>query len=55
MTETTVCVGDVYRAGTALLHVIEVRQPCWKLAHRSTVMSSARWRRLPSSLPGLDQ
>ncbi len=37
MTEATVCVGDVYRAGTALLQVSEVRQPCWKLAHRSGV------------------
>jgi MOSC domain-containing protein YiiM len=37
MTESTVCVGDVYRAGTALLQVTEVRQPCWKLAHRSGI------------------
>ncbi|MFW5685702.1 MAG: MOSC domain-containing protein [Spirochaetota bacterium] len=37
ITEATVCVGDIYRVGTALLQVSEVRQPCWKLAHRSGV------------------
>jgi len=31
MTEATVCVGDVYRCGTALLQVSRTRHPCWKL------------------------
>lgn len=31
MTEASVCVGDVYRAGTARLQVSQARQPCWKL------------------------
>lgn len=31
MTEPNVCVGDIYRAGTALLQVSQARQPCWKL------------------------
>ncbi|MTD15049.1 MOSC domain-containing protein [Nakamurella sp. YIM 132087] len=32
--ETTLCIGDVVRAGTALLQVSESRQPCFKLNHR---------------------
>jgi len=31
MTEATVCVGDVYRLGDALVQVSQPRQPCWKL------------------------
>ncbi|MGF6752856.1 MOSC domain-containing protein [Paraburkholderia sp. GAS42] len=31
MTEATVCVGDVYRMGGALVQVSQPRQPCWKL------------------------
>jgi len=42
LTETSVCVGDIFRAGTVLLQVSEVRQPCWKLAHRSGVPDLAR-------------
>ena len=34
LTENEVCVGDIYRAGTALLQVSLARQPCWKLDHR---------------------
>jgi MOSC domain-containing protein YiiM len=34
MTETGVCIGDIYRLGTALLQVSQPRHPCWKLAHR---------------------
>ncbi len=34
MTEHTVCIGDIYRAGTALLQVSQGRQPCWKLNRR---------------------
>lgn len=34
MTEDLVCVGDIYRAGTALLQVSQGRQPCWKLNTR---------------------
>lgn len=32
--ETAVCIGDVYRIGTALVQVSQPRQPCWKLARR---------------------
>lgn len=32
--ETTVCLGDRFRLGTALIEVSQARQPCWKLDHR---------------------
>lgn len=32
--EADVCVGDVWRVGTAVLAVSQPRQPCWKLARR---------------------
>lgn len=31
MTESNVCVGDVYRLGEVMLQVSQGRQPCWKL------------------------
>jgi MOSC domain-containing protein YiiM len=31
MTEATVCVGDVYRIGGAIVQVSQPRLPCWKL------------------------
>ena len=31
MSESTVCVGDIYRVGTALLQVSRTRHPCWRL------------------------
>lgn len=34
MLETEVCLGDIYRLGSAVLQVSQGRQPCWKLAHR---------------------
>ena len=48
-TETSVCLGDRFRLGTALVEVSQGRQPCWKLGHRfgskemvREVMQSAR-------------
>lgn len=32
--EQTVCLGDRFRLGTALIEVSQARQPCWKLDHR---------------------
>ena len=32
--EQTVCIGDRFRLGTALVEVAQGRQPCWKQAHR---------------------
>lgn len=34
LTESTVCLGDCFRLGTALIEVSKARQPCWKQAHR---------------------
>lgn len=31
MTETAVCIGDIYRFGTVLVQVSEPRRPCWKI------------------------
>jgi MOSC domain-containing protein YiiM len=32
--ESSVCIGDVYAVGTAVVQVSQPRQPCWKLARR---------------------
>jgi MOSC domain-containing protein YiiM len=34
MTESEICVGDVFRADELLVQVSQPRQPCWKLARR---------------------
>lgn len=34
LTEESVCIGDRWRLGTALVEVSQGRQPCWKLDHR---------------------
>lgn len=34
LNEDTVCVGDRFRLGSALVEVSQGRQPCWKLGHR---------------------
>lgn len=34
MTETDVCIGDIYRLGTALVQISQGRQPCWRLNER---------------------
>lgn len=33
-TEETVCVGDIFRIGTARVQVTQPRSPCWKINHR---------------------
>ncbi|PGH55640.1 MOSC domain-containing protein [Azospirillum palustre] len=42
LTEETVCVGDIFRMGTATVQVSQGRQPCWKLNHRFGVKDMAR-------------
>lgn len=42
LTERNVCLGDIWRAGTALLQVSQARQPCWKLNDRFGVPDMAR-------------
>lgn len=34
LTESTVCIGDQFQIGTAILEVSQPRQPCWKLGRR---------------------
>ncbi|MEO0528950.1 MAG: MOSC domain-containing protein [Planctomycetota bacterium] len=34
LNEETVCLGDIWRIGTAEFEVSQPRQPCWKLARR---------------------
>ena len=42
MSEENVCVGDIFRAGSALLQVSQARQPCWKLNVRFGLNDMAR-------------
>lgn len=42
LTEAEICIGDVLRAGGALLQVSQARQPCWKLNERFGVPDMAR-------------
>lgn len=42
MLEHTVCLGDRYRMGSALVEVSQSRQPCWKLSDRFAVPDMAR-------------
>jgi len=41
--EADVCLGDVYRVGTALVQVTQPRQPCYKLATRQGQPAFALW------------
>ena len=48
MTESTVCVGDVYQLGQAVIQVSQARQPCWRLNLRFGIADMSS--RLQSSL-----
>lgn len=39
--EATVCIGDRYAVGTAIVEVSQPRQPCWKLARRWRIRTLA--------------
>ena len=41
MDESTVCIGDIYKLGNALIQVSQPRRPCWKPARRFQVMDFA--------------
>ncbi|ATE62529.1 MOSC domain-containing protein [Thauera sinica] len=41
--ERQVCIGDVFRAGTARIQVSQPRQPCWKISHRLGVDEASRF------------
>jgi MOSC domain-containing protein YiiM len=32
--EETICIGDIFRIGTALVQVSQPRSPCWKINHK---------------------
>jgi len=40
--ETTVCVGDTWRAGDVIFQVTQPRQPCWKMSRRWQITDLAR-------------
>ena len=40
-TEDDVCIGDVFRIGSAVVQISQPRQPCWKLARRWRVKDLA--------------
>jgi MOSC domain-containing protein YiiM len=40
--ETTVCIGDTWRAGDVVLQVTQPRQPCWKMSRRWQIADLAR-------------
>ncbi|MCP4676694.1 MAG: MOSC domain-containing protein [Deltaproteobacteria bacterium] len=41
MTEESVCIGDIYRIGSAIAQVSQGRQPCWKLNVRFKIADMA--------------
>jgi len=40
--ETTVCIGDTWRAGEVVFQVTQPRQPCWKMSRRWQIADLAR-------------
>jgi len=42
LTEAEVCIGDVFRLGTARVQVSQARQPCWRLNERFGLADMAR-------------
>ncbi len=42
ITEAQVCIGDVFKAGTALIEISQGRQPCWRLNLRFGIADMAR-------------
>jgi MOSC domain-containing protein YiiM len=42
ITEADVCIGDIFRAGSALIEVTQGRQPCWRLNLRFESPEMAR-------------
>ncbi|MDP4031592.1 MAG: MOSC domain-containing protein [Pseudorhodobacter sp.] len=42
LTEADVCIGDIFRLGTARVQISQARQPCWKLNIRFETPDMAR-------------
>ncbi|TMW77767.1 MOSC domain-containing protein [Thauera sp. UPWRP] len=38
-----VCIGDIFRIGTARVQLSQPRQPCWKISHRLGVDEASRF------------
>lgn len=43
LTEKDVCIGDIFRIGSARVQVSQPRQPCWKISHRLGVDEASRF------------
>jgi MOSC domain-containing protein YiiM len=41
--EDTICIGDIFRIGTALVQVSQPRSPCWKINHKFGVADMSRF------------
>jgi len=41
--EHRVCIGDIFRIGSARVQVSQPRQPCWKISHRLGVDEASRF------------
>lgn len=41
LTEASVCLGDIWQVGKAVLQISQPRQPCWKLARRWRIKTLA--------------
>jgi MOSC domain-containing protein YiiM len=41
--EDSVCIGDIFRIGTALVQVSQPRSPCWKINHKFGVADMSRF------------
>ncbi|GMU22823.1 MAG: sulfurase [Phycisphaerae bacterium] len=41
--ESSTCIGDTLRIGSALVQVSQPRQPCWKLANKLSTRELPRW------------
>lgn len=42
LTETQVCIGDVFQLGSAVVQVTQPRQPCWKVNQRFGIETLSR-------------
>ena len=42
VTESSVCIGDIFQLGNALVQVSQGRQPCWKLNLNSAIENLAQ-------------
>ncbi len=43
MNETSVCIGDTFSVGSAIVQVSQPRQPCWKLARKFNQTNLPMW------------